>query len=531
MTEAPTRSSPTVAARPAHVWLSIAAVALGSGAAAAAALLLGARFAEVLFAGAVALTLGAFALRSPVFATLLLFVTQCLALPLVVLANFPADPIKLVFALLIFSTALWMHRTPGRLRGIGPIEYAMVFYFVWNVFSMFAPHMYDAGPQLAKWSLTGDAFSVRTLIFTGVVVPFALYAVGRYVFDRTAAVRAALWTILVLAAYSAVMSILPFTGPTQLVWPHYIIDNASEWSGRAVGVFVQPLVNGMVLALGFAIALLLASRRDEPAWRRLVAIVVAGACGIGLYYTHTRAAWLCGALVLVIGAALAKKWRKGFIAGLCLVATVIVTNWSVFISTDREAGGVGSVDQIQHRLNINATALWAFTQKPLTGWGIGRFASVNTYHHQQWSPDTPWIMGWGDVSHQNELGILAELGLLGLVPWICVLALIAYRLWKAYRTLPEDDLCGRPLAVIAIMALAILFCACWSGELRYFDFAVGVIFFLAGTAIGWTDRLNRPQATACRDNVLPDSRYPREPAPNPCNVCRPRYARRRRPAA
>jgi hypothetical protein len=42
------------------------------------------------------------------------------------------------------------------------------------------------------------------------------------------------------------------------------------------------------------------------------------------------------------------------------------------------------------RLNDAQTALWV-ALKPLTGWGIGRFAAVNTYHHQQWSPAIPWM--------------------------------------------------------------------------------------------------------------------------------------------
>ncbi len=238
----------------------------------------------------------------------------------------------------------------------------------------------------------------------------------------------------------------------------WVVGADETWVGRAVGVFNQPVVNGMLLALGFAVAMLLMSRHSqEPAWRRWLAFVIAVACGYGLYLTHTRAAWLSGAVVLIIGALLAKGYRKGFIAALGITATIIAINWSVFTSSDREAGGVASVSEVDDRLNTAQTALWAAAQKPLAGWGIGRFPIVNTYHHQQWSPETPWIRGYAIVSHTNELGILAELGAIGLTLWICVLALVAYRLWDAYRTLPDDDLCGKPLAVTAIMAFAILF--------------------------------------------------------------------------
>lgn len=480
-----------------------AAVMVGIVAAVAAAPPFGARFGQVLFLGVAALVLGVFALRSPVFATLLLFVAMFLGLPLRSWVDMKTDTYKIAFALLIVGTALWMNRTPDRLRGIGAVEWAMGVYVMWNVYSMVAPHEYSAGPQvpLGKFNaLNAEPFSVPSFIGFGVVVPFVCYAVGRYTFDRTAAVRAALWTGLALAAYSAAMSILPFTGPTDWVWPQYILHDP-RWVGRAVGVLAQPVENGMVLVLGFAIAVLLASWRSGPAWRRCVAFVVAVACGYGIYLTHTRAVWLSALVVLIVGATLATGFRTGFIAGLGLTTTVVVVNWSIFTSSERNAGGVGSVGEVWDRLNINQTALWAAAQKPLTGWGIGRFYAVNTYHHQRWSLDNPFMNGYADAAHENELGILAELGFVGLALWLCVLVLIARRLWRAYRTLPEGDLCGRPLAVIAITAFAILISAGLASDLRFYGFPMAAIFLLFGVAIGWSDRHKCRQAAAYGDIV------------------------------
>jgi O-antigen ligase len=490
-------ASTPLSARWTRDWLPAAAVVVGIVGAVAVALLTGSKFGQVVVVGAAALALGVLALRSPVFAILLLVVTMFLFKPLKQQIHLPIPLFLAVFAVLIVSTALWIERTPGRLRGIGAIEWAMAVYLMWNIYSMFAPHEYKAGPQFARYATRDPTFSVPRFILVGALIPFVLYAVGRWTFDRAAAVLALFWTIVAVAAYSAVMSILPFTGPTEWVWPRYIVDQPS-WAGRAVGVFDQPVVNGMVLALGFAIAILLASRRSEPAWRRLVAFVVAVGCGGGIYLTHTRAAWLSLAVVLIIGAILAQGFRKGFITILCLAITMIVVNWSVFTSADRAAGGVASPGQVDDRLNIDQTALWAAAQRPLTGWGIGRFDAVDTYHHQQWSLDTPWTNGFGQNAHQTELGILAELGLIGLVPWICVLALLAYQLWKAYRTLPVDDLCGKPLAVIAIMAFAIFVNTGLTVDVRNsdFDFPRVVLFLLAGIAIGWSERRKRGQAVA-----------------------------------
>ena len=477
-------------------WLAVAAALAAIVVVLAAVRLPGAKFGQLLVLGAVALVLGAMVLRSPPFATIILIIAMGLrnATPHVL----PIDLFWVVFAGAVGAWVLWMDRNPDRPRGMDAIEWAMVLYMAWNVYSKISPHEYIATQQVTWGSgriVTAVPTDVWRLILIQMALPLLLYKVGRHAFDRAAVVRALLWTILILAAYSAAMSIMQFTGPTELVWPRYIVED-TVWPDRASGVFRQPDVNGWLLALGLAVAMLLLSRRSEPTWRRWFAFVVAIACGCGIYLTHTRVAWLSGVVVLIIGALLARGYRKGFIVAICLVASAVAVNWSAFASTDRKAGGVGSVNEVQDRLNANQTALWAFTRKPFAGWGIGRFQAVNTYHHQQWAPDVPWIRGYGAAAHETELGILVEVGVIGFALYVCMLVLVIRRLWTAYRTLPDHDLCGKPLAVTAIMAIATLICTGSAVDLRLFDFPMLPIFLLAGITVSWSDRYQRSQTAA-----------------------------------
>jgi O-antigen ligase len=477
-------------------WLAVAAALAAIVVVLAAVRLPGAKFGQLLVLGAVALVLGAMVLRSPPFATIILIIAMGLrnATPHVL----PIDLFWVVFAGAVGAWVLWMDRTPFRPRGMDAIEWAMALYMAWNVYSMISPHEYIATQQVTWGSgriVTAVPTDVWRVILIQMALPLLLYRVGRHAFDRAAVVRALLWTILILAAYSAAMSIMQFTGPTELVWPRYIVED-TVWPDRASGVFRQPNVNGWLLALGLAIAMLLLSRRSEPTWRRWFAFVVAIACGCGIYLTHTRVAWLSGVVVLIIGALLARGYRKGFIVAICLVASAVAVNWSAFASTDRKAGGVGSVNEVQDRLNANQTALWAFTRKPVAGWGIGRFQGVNTYHHQQWAPDVPWIRGYGAAAHETELGILVEVGVIGFALYVCMLVLVIRRLWTAYRTLPDHDLCGKPLAVTAIMAIATLICTGSAVDLRLFDFPMLPIFLLAGITVSWSDRYQRSRTAA-----------------------------------
>lgn len=471
-----------------RAWLPFAAAAL----AIPVLLLIGAKSGFLLLVGAAAVALGLCSLISPVLAAVLLLVTMFLRLPIRSAVVLPVEIFLAVFAALVLATALWLDRTRDRVRGIGPIEWAMAAYVTCNVYSMLAPHQYPTGDPLL-----GTDLPIPRFIVVGALIPFVMYVVGRYTFNRPSSVRALLWVILALVSYSAAVSIMPSIGLADLVWPRFIVtDVRPSWAGRAVGIFNQPVANGMVLVIGFAIAMVLFNRRNDPAWQRYAALAVAIASGCGLYLTHTRAVWLAGVAVLIIGAILAKGYRRGYIMILLLLGVAVLVNWTAFTSADRTAGGVGSDAEVESRLNDMQTALWAFTQKPIDGWGIGRFQSINTIHHQQWSVDIPWSSGFGEVSHQNELAILAELGALGLAAWICVLALVAHRLWLAYRTLPEQELCGKPLAIMAFMAIAVLLCAGLTVDLRYFDFPTAVIFLLAGVAVGRFDDARRAEASS-----------------------------------
>lgn len=442
----------------------------------------GARFGEAVFLVSVAIGVGLCALRSPVFAAIAMLAT--LLLRQAVKPYVPVDVFWLALAVLAVATVLWMDRTENRLRGVDAIGWAMVAYLSWNVFSLFSEHKYAPADELA-----GTTMALPRFVIFAALLPLAMYLVGRFTFDRTAAVRALLWTVLLMAGYSALTGIMQTHGLSKWVWPKFGVNpEARGWAGRAVGVMDQPVGNGVLLAIGIAIAAQLICRGGEPTWRRWSAVAIALGCGYGIYLTQTRAAWLSGVVVLIIGAILAKGYRRGYVVTLSVLGMTIVAYWSRFTSSDRSAGGVGSAGEVEDRLNTIKTALWAAGERPVDGWGIGRFRPVNTFHHQQWSQDVPWERGYNIVSHQNELGILAELGVVGLVLWVSALALMGRGLWRAYRTLPDHGLTGKPLAVTAITAFAVMLNAGFTVDLRFLDLPTGLVFLIVGVAIGCQQR-------------------------------------------
>jgi O-antigen ligase len=432
-------------------------------------------------------------LTSPVLAVLLFLLAAFLrfALPVPFL---PVDPFLLAFAGVFASAAIGIARRVNRLPQLGAVEAAMVLYLLWNFGSAIVPHTYPAGVPIV-----GEELAVWRFILTGTMIPFVLYGVGRFVFDREPAQRRLLWFVLGLAAYSALVSVMQFHGPTALIWPRFIVENPG-WDIRAVGVLDQPVVNGLILIVGFVVALHLAHQSPAHLSRRAGAYAVAAVATYAIYLTHTRAIWLAFAVVLIAGAVLARGWRPGFLTGLGAVVLGIGANWSDLVSADREAGGVASAGEVKDRLNSLATSLWAVQERPLAGWGIGRFAPVNTYHHQQWSADVEWSRGYGIASHFNELGIAVELGLVGLGLWLAVLTLVVRRLVMAVKLLPDASAAGG-LALVALFSFIVLLVTGATVDLRFLVFPAALVMLLVGSAVGSADRADADAGTTLPASV------------------------------
>jgi O-antigen ligase len=419
-------------------------------------------------------------LRYPPLAVVILLgaMFMRLALPHLVIA----DPFIIAFWLATASAAAWMWQHRHALPRVSFIEVAMVLYTLWCYGSMVLPHQYPP----VVYPLNGQQMAVPRFIELSTVIPFTLYLLGRRLFARESAVRFALWSIVCFGAYSAMVSICQFFAPS-LVWPRYIVD-APNWVGRANGVFNQPVANGMVLIVGFVTAIVLATERGQPAWRRVLLWLYALVSPLAIFLTHTRAEWLAFALVLVLGVLLVRGARGVFVGLIGAIAVVIGLNWSTFTSSDRAAGGVASAGEVWDRLNAIATSIWAFKREPWFGWGISRFQAVNFYDHQQWASNIPWANGLGIASHETELGILVELGLFGLLLWLCVIVSMIGLLLQAYWILPSSGLIGRRLAFIGICALATQIVSGAFADLRLLDFPICMVFLVCGMVAGARDR-------------------------------------------
>lgn len=468
--------------------MAVALMALGLTTAALVSLRAGGDIALLLALGSIGVAAVYVGLRNPVWSLVFLLVTMFLRIPLT--NRLPMDPFLIAFAGLVISAGIWLAGNPEGRPKLGATEVMMTLFIAWNVNSILWPH--DL-PALANSAFEEQLPLARYFIIS-TVIPFVVYYISRAIFTNLKNIRILLIILLIIGAYSAVVSILQFTGPHSLVWPEYILHPANTFAGRASGVADQPNANGLALITGYAVAVILATTIDHPRWRTLL-WVIAAACGYGVYLTHTRAVYLAFVLVVIMGALLAEGYRRAFVTTGVVLIIGITLAWSTFTSADRDAGGVSSTLEVYDRLNADITAIWGFLERPWFGWGLGRFLSLNTYHHQRWSEDIPWIRGLGIAAHSNELGILAELGIVGLALWLGVLFFVFRGLVKGVRTLPAAGLSGRPLALTALMSLSALVMVGLFIDLRLLDYSSTAAFAFAGAAVGALDRFQNASNT------------------------------------
>ncbi|MDD7940816.1 O-antigen ligase family protein [Actinomycetospora lutea] len=379
--------------------------------------------------------------------------------------------------LLVISYALAIKRGEKKPPTLGVVEWLMAAYLAWNILSWMLPHEL---PPIDP--VTGADQDVWRWIFTGTIVPFAAYILAKGVADDERGVRFVLWATVVFSAYSAWVSILQFHGPQSLVWPRYIITDPN-WDNRANGVFNQPVVNGLILDMGFLACVFLATRPGVKRWVRLALYGVAFASAYSVYLTHTRVSMLALVVAIGMGIVFARGWRRPFVVSALAGLAGVAANASTFFSSDRASGGVGSSYEVYDRLNIMATSWQAIQEHPLLGVGIARFLAYNTWYHVQWSQHVEWNRGYNLISHENEIGIAAELGIPGALLWIGVVVCVLYLMWRALRELPANEFLGQPLALLGAIAMITLVVNGLTVDLRQLDFATFVPFLYAGMVV------------------------------------------------
>lgn len=307
---------------------------------------------------------------------------------------------------------------------------------------------------LSLWISAPDAdsttFGHLTRLTNIAFIPaFSFFAARRLRYTR-AMLKQILQFLAALGVYLSFTAVCEHFGVRALIFPKYILDpHVGIHFGRSRGPFVDTIGNGGMLLIS-CLALACISSGFSGVKRFLSFCLVLLAIP-AIYFTETRAVWLGLAAIIATSAVLRTSLRTGsaFIAA------------AVFIGFLSGVGSKFSVSEntlfsrrqntVDYRLDNYQTAWNAFTDNPLFGVGFGKF-------HLEWSSyfkkADSRTRGLDDGNHSTPLGILAELGAAGFVPFLSTVVCAFFVCVAAYgRTRNYEYEFERRFVLLALGAI------------------------------------------------------------------------------
>ena len=178
---------------------------------------------------------------------------------------------------------------------------------------------------------------------------------------------------------------------------------------------------------------------------------------LGLYFSYTRAAWLSVALAILLGLIIHFKVNFKILIFLATLACIFLFfQWDTiqmelarnthehtteaFDERIQSAANVTTDASNLERINRWNCAFSMFQQRPVFGYGPGTYA-FEYAPFQEAKNLTIISTNFGDMgnAHSEYLGALAEMGLIGLLLFIAIVAAIFYSAIQLYYNWPAED--------------------------------------------------------------------------------------------
>jgi O-antigen ligase len=363
------------------------------------------------------------------------------------------------------------------------------------------------------WLAGADAdnttFAELTRLSCTSVVPFLAFLMARRVQYTTEMLRTVLRFFAALGVYLSITAIAEHYQIGALVFPKYILDpSLGIHFGRSRGPLLDTIGNGGLLLVAYVATCCIAGASTGV--RRHVTLF----CGLlilpAVYFTETRSVWLgLGATTLTM-IVLATPMRRAGVGAFAIILVAFVIGAGSKFSITGNTLFSRRQNTIEGRLDNYDMAWKAFKAHPYFGLGYGRFnKDWSDYFDRQTSR---LGIGLDDGNHSTFLGLLADLGVVGTLPFAGMVLGGMLVCFIAYRRIPSTKFpFERQFAVVALGAIETFGVLSLTNDMRS-QYAVNVIAFwfvgvissvqatclaqAAGSSDGSTSRLSsvRPAA-------------------------------------
>lgn len=239
--------------------------------------------------------------------------------------------------------------------------------------------------------------------------------------------------------------------------------------------FKDHTIYGAIVALNVPLVFGLYFYKKHAPLIQAVLILMIALILLGLYFSYTRAAWLSVFGCIFIAGLIFYKINWKPLAGFGLIALIIIfIKWDSIqmeLARNKQDHTTESFDErLQSATNISTDASnlerinrWScaiamFENRPVFGYGPGTYAFEYAPFQE---PENLTIIStnFGDMgnAHSEYLGSLAEMGLIGLLCFLSIVACIFYTSIKVYHRIPTMERGSRVLVLTMIMAMSTYF--------------------------------------------------------------------------
>jgi O-antigen ligase len=322
--------------------------------------------------------------------------------------------------------------------------------------------------------------------------PAVLYWLVRESFSGERCIRILFSVMALFGLYLGLTAIAEVGQFYAVIFPRYIITSSNtEWLGRARGPFLNPTTNGLFLSASlFAWAMFWrqASRLGKVAVLGGMAIV-----SIGIYCTLTRSCWIGAVIGLatITAAALPRRIRiPTLIVGTLVVALFLTFGRDSLNSFKRDKNvSQFHMEQSAKLRPILAAVAWrVFKDHPLFGCGYGQYKRVDVDYLRDPTTELHLKKAKGFVQHNLFLGLLVDLGLVGLGTYLACLIGWGWRGWQLWN----DSKLSIRERQMGLVLIAVLVQWCINGMFHDVSLPTNanmLIFLMAGVSQGaWLSR-------------------------------------------
>lgn len=351
---------------------------------------------------------------------------------------------RLLFAIIIFFLAAGLLKGKVRFQTDAGIEITMVCFALVCIVSMI---------QHGFVPITKGYISPWFVFISAYLFPFFVFVFAKNYIIGEKDVTLILNVLFYLGIYLSITAFFEHTNLRQFIFPRYINNfEMGIHTDRARGPFLNAAFDGVGILIGFISGLHLLQNKAGFAkvFHQAALLLFFPA----VFFTLTRSVYLGMLITLFIFLGWYKtsfsKWKLISLP-LALILILGIANSPRLLSSERREGGVAQLEEVEIRLALLRRSFFMIKEDPLMGVGLAQFSPATMRSYK--GPITGIEVGAeATIQHSHLVGMTAELGLVGVLPYLTLIILIIRRLKQLAGRLPATGIMGDNLRV-AILAI------------------------------------------------------------------------------